>query len=66
MVDWMKATLLDLWSDGFETIAAAKQMPCETVEMLFAGPGPYDDKLKAWQATDDVKAAQAKARAVFA
>lgn len=65
MVEWLKETLIALWEDGAERLAAAKTLQSDTVEMLFGGPESYDEKLAAWQTSEEFEDAEQVVRDWF-
>lgn len=53
IVSWMQEVLIERAEQVFELHDKAKAIQASTVEYLFSGPEPYDEKLKAWQESED-------------
>jgi len=65
IASWMLEALIERAERLFKTAAEAKDIQVRTVEDLFSGPQPYEEKLRAWQVSEDYKIAENTFRSYF-
>ncbi len=65
VASWMQEVLIEQAERIVDLCGKAKAIQKSTVEMLFSGPEPYEDKLSAWQKSEDHEKAGEVIQAYF-